>query len=1118
MDRAPAELLFDLRCLRRSFAPTMIARGQNYQRERRVFGLSVSENGARFSAKVLGSRSQPYTVDIRVRKNPTGEPVLYGYCTCPVGVDCKHVVAVAFEALDLFPGAISRLSPGALGQDPADGAVEAWLEELEEIAGSRNGRELAQKEAQLLYIVDVRMRAYTPDFDVAAGVARRRKDGSFGTLRPYALQNLGYTTASFTVPEDLIIGRLLGSLQGLGVPRVARLEVLATAFERMIATGRCYWQSTTNPPLSRGAHRVAQLSWTIDSDGRQRPAVAGGGLSLTALALLPPWYVDTVTWQAGPLDLGLPPTIAAAILRAPSLAPSQVPRLRRTWEVGLAGLAVPAPRAAVEALTIEDDPVVHLSVTMQRVTYPATQRWSGGLWHREPARSLDVPAARLAFDYGGTLVHPSDAPDELRLVDGETLRLWPRRFAFEQNVRSRLESYEFAPLLDPQSGTAMPDLLAFPEPNAQERWARFVDRLADRLRSEGWQIDIDPAFPHRVIHLDAPWQAELHETQTRWFELGLDVDVDGQRIALLPAIVDAVRRLPATTTKQGLERVLAQEPTLYARLPDGTCVALPTDRVRSILLTLIELLDGGDLTADGRLPVTLAHAVGLDDMEVSSGVALRGGERLRAFARALRDGGGIQEKKAPRGLSAELRPYQATGFAWLQFLRKHELGGVLADDMGLGKTIQALAHIVAEKQAGRLRAPCLVVAPTSVVPNWMSEIARFAPKLRAVALQGPNREENFVKLDEADIVVTSYPLLLRDAKTLLPRQWQIAILDEAQAIKNPLSKGAKLAWQLKAKQRLALTGTPVENHLDELWSIFTFVMPGLLGGSREFRRLFRTPIEKHHDVDRRELLGLRLRPFMLRRTKAQVAQELPPKTEILCPIELIGSQRDLYEAVRFSTHEAVVREVERRGLARSRIAVLTALLKLRQVCCDPRLVKTVAARNVKHSAKLEFLMEMLPELLEEGRRVLLFSQFTSMLDLIKPELLSRKIDFVELRGDTTDRQTPVARFQKREVPLFLISLKAGGTGLNLTAADTVIHYDPWWNPAVERQATDRAHRIGQDQHVFVYKLIALGTVEERIVEMQARKGALAEGLFDPDRPATAAFTQEDIARLFAPLE
>ncbi|MGH8307444.1 MAG: DEAD/DEAH box helicase, partial [Gammaproteobacteria bacterium] len=368
------------------------------------------------------------------------------------------------------------------------------------------------------------------------------------------------------------------------------------------------------------------------------------------------------------------------------------------------------------------------------------------------------------------------------------------------------------------------------------------------------------------------------------------------------------------------------------------------------------------------------------------------------------------------------------------------------------------------------------------------------------------------------IVLTTYALLPRDAKVLAAQEYRAVILDEAQAIKNPKAKAAQIVRGLKARQRLCLTGTPMENHLGELWSLFHFLMPGFLGDERHFKRLYRTPIEKHGDTERQAALARRIAPFMLRRTKEQVAAELPPKTEILRTVELESAQRDLYESIRLAMHEKVRQEIEKKGFARSQIVILDALLKLRQVCCDPRLLKLTSAKKVKQSAKLALLMDMLPDLIEEGRRILLFSQFTSMLALIEPELAARELPYVLLTGDTRDRATPIDRFQSGHVPLFLISLKAGGTGLNLTAADTVIHYDPWWNPAVERQATDRAHRIGQDKNVFVYKLITQGTVEEKITELQARKQALADGLFGKKRTNASAITAEDLTMLLSAAE
>jgi len=327
-----------------------------------------------------------------------------------------------------------------------------------------------------------------------------------------------------------------------------------------------------------------------------------------------------------------------------------------------------------------------------------------------------------------------------------------------------------------------------------------------------------------------------------------------------------------------------------------------------------------------------------------------------------------------------------------------------------------------------------------------------------------------------------------------------------------------VACQLKARHHLCLTGTPMENHLGELWSLFHFLLPGFLGDEIRFSSIFRRPIEKGKNDERRKLLARRVAPFVLRRRKEEVVKELPPKTEIMQNVELAGAQRDLYESVRLAMHERVKAEVDRKGLSRAHIIILDALLKLRQICCHPQLLALPSAQKVKDSAKFELLMDLLPEMIEEGRRILLFSQFTSMLAIIESALKAQAIPYVRLAGDTVDRATPVARFQGGEVPLFLISLKAGGTGLNLTAADTVIHYDPWWNPAVENQATDRAHRIGQDKPVFVYKLMTVGTVEEKIVAMQARKRELVEGLLNEERSENLKLTAEDLEVLFAPLQ
>ena len=536
-------------------------------------------------------------------------------------------------------------------------------------------------------------------------------------------------------------------------------------------------------------------------------------------------------------------------------------------------------------------------------------------------------------------------------------------------------------------------------------------------------------------------------------------------------------------------------------------------RIKPLVRALVDLFDRPD--HDWRL--SRLDAARLADLDLPG----RGREQVAAIAARLRDAERIRAVAAPAGFRAELRPYQLEGLAWLQHLVRHDLAGILADDMGLGKTAQTLAHLLTEKQAGRLDVPALVVLPTSLVFNWQAEAERFAPDLKVLNLHGADRHARFEELDagdgNVDIALTTYPLLWRDAELLQAREWSLLILDEAQTVKNAASKGAQVIRQLKARHRLGLTGTPLENHLGELWAQFDFLLPGFLGSHKDFTATWRTPIEKHGDTVRRDLLAARLRPFILRRRKEDVATELPPKTIIVRSVGLEGGQRDLYETVRAAMDEKVRAEIAGKGFARSQIVILDALLKLRQVCCDPRLLKSPAALRVKERAKLDLLMDMLPELIDEGRRILVFSQFTTMLGLIAAELDKAKIGWVALTGDTRDRRIPVEDFQKGRVPVFLISLKAGGVGLNLTAADTVIHYDPWWNPAAENQATDRAHRIGQDKPVFVFKLVCAGSIEEKILALQERKAALAESVLSEDADALAKFGEADIAALLAPL-
>lgn len=769
----------------------------------------------------------------------------------------------------------------------------------------------------------------------------------------------------------------------------------------------------------------------------------------------------------------------------------------------------PRPERRLEHIV----PVPHLSLGSHLAAHyqPGNQRMSREYQHR----------AGLSFRYDDALVHGKRDSEPVRHVRDEEVIVITRQALAEQATRRQLEQFGFRPSL--RQSLALPkDSAEMYQLTNEDGWLRFVQRVLPQLRSQGWEIEIAPGFLFDLTPVDS-WFAQIHESEDGdWFELELGILVDGQRISLLPVLLKLIRQSPELLSLQSL-RLHRDDDQLRVQLDhrrsgDGhpLQVALPYGRLKPILSTLGELYLR-DQPIDSRLRLgrnDAARLSGLGELPMD----WQGGETLRGFADRLYN---LQRTAVtpPLSLQAKLRPYQLQGLAWLQTLRELGTGGILGDDMGLGKTLQSLAHLLLEKQAGRLDRPALVVMPTSLIPNWQDEAARFAPALRVLALQGSSRRRLFSQIADYDLLLTTYALLPRDVDALREQPFHILILDEAQNIKNPSSKAGHAIRALNARQRLCLTGTPLENHLGELWSLFDFLMPGWLGDARSFTRDYRVPIEKHGDMHRLQHLKGRVRPFLLRRHKEDVARELPAKNEIIHWVELSDAQRDVYETVRLAMDSKVRDEIGRKGLARSQIVILEALLKLRQVCCDLRLVKEQPATHARSSSsgKLDSLLEILDGMLSEGRRVLLFSQFTSMLTLIEQALEKRGIDYVKLTGSTRDRRTPVNRFQAGEVPLFLISLKAGGTGLNLTAADTVIHYDPWWNPAVESQATDRAHRIGQDKPVFVYRLITRGTVEERIQQLQRRKAELAAGVLEGTEEGDWDVQQSDIDTLFAPL-
>lgn len=550
----------------------------------------------------------------------------------------------------------------------------------------------------------------------------------------------------------------------------------------------------------------------------------------------------------------------------------------------------------------------------------------------------------------------------------------------------------------------------------------------------------------------------------------------------------------------------------YARIRSLGFVEYPAQNIYSMMRSF----NSFDVyrNPDNRFTVKTYRAGLINELK-NLGVELILSDRFKTFWEQMSTFSTVETLTLPQGINAEFREYQLKGFGWLWFMYKYGLNGILADDMGLGKTLQALTVLQkAKEEDGPM--PTLVIAPTTVVFNWESEIQKFAPTLSCLKLQGGERKQFFKKIPEYDVVITSYALVRRDIAKLKDINFRYIILDESQNIKNATSQTAQAVKQLNSQHKLALSGTPIENKLEELWSVFDFLMPGFLFTMADFNSRYVNPIMERQDKIVEKRLKLQIYPFILRRMKRDVAKDLPDKVENIAYCELTDEQKDFYLQVLDSTKEELFKSIEQNGLEKSRLSIFSALLRMRQICCHPRLYDKNNVKNVISSGKFEKLKVMLEEIISEKHRILLFSQFVDMLDIVKAWLDKSGIKYEYLTGKTKDRQGAVERFNNDPtIPIFLISLKAGGTGLNLTGADYVIHYDPWWNPAVEDQATDRAYRIGQKKKVFVYRLITRNTVEEKIQKLKTIKRNLVDSVISVDRNITKSLTMDDIREIFS---
>ncbi len=708
----------------------------------------------------------------------------------------------------------------------------------------------------------------------------------------------------------------------------------------------------------------------------------------------------------------------------------------------------------------------------------------------KPAPAATTPneaeLPRFALALEGSLNHLTARLDALYSTDRFTIEAAPAR-ASKTPRHATAERQALDRLL--ASGFTGPDRTAQLILKGEPAILAFFARDLPRLEKE-WVVTIGERFTHvtRDIERIQP-RLEIRTSGENWFDLQYELATPGgDRFSA--AEIHRLLQSGQNSTRLKNRKLAVFDPGLLNEFQDALTDCNPDQR------------------QPGTYRIARCHAPFLGEMALEQGGEVRGDLAWREWASPGENGQGF-EAISLGSFQNVLRPYQKDGVKWLSSLLPRGLNGLLADEMGLGKTVQTLAFL------SGIQGKSLVVCPSSLVFNWEREAQRFAPQLRTLAIQGAERRALFGEpLKTADLVITSYALLRRDIDLYRQTDFALVALDEAQHIKNPDSQNAQSAFSLKAQRRLALTGTPVENSLADIWSLMNFLMPGYLGTRQDFRERFQKPIESDPRGPIHRRLIKRLQPCILRRLKKLVITELPDKLEHIAYCELTDSQREIYKKLADSTRRQASEWSGAKDQAKARMLMLTALLRLRQTCCDLRLLKLDEQNDPPDpSGKLLLLEELLNEAMDGGHRVLVFSQFTSMLKILRESLVLLEIPHCYLDGQTKDRAAEVDRFESGAAAVFLISLKAGGTGLNLTSADTVIHFDPWWNPAVESQATDRAHRIGQRKVVTSYKLISRDTVEEKILALQARKKDMIDSTLDHEHPLMESLTTEDIREL-----
>lgn len=1102
--------------------PDVVQRGRAYQRGGRVDEVELLDDSTAV-CQVRGN-SGDYEVEVRAVAGKLG---LVFSCDCPhadEGNFCKHMVAAGLELADYLEDTddegeveVLRLPPPRPAPPPRPNpptkapAAQKWHHQLNQVLTAGPYRSGAGKAARFIGLVLLEKLDYY-GYNYSYGGSAVSSDTY--TLTPYVFQASAWPAypAGEPAPSPAAIGALLeANRKWIGSGQVLTHRANPADFLNLNAEAVEFLnglQSLRNPyvqygqglgylpmllgmlakldlPLFQGSTRhlrverrlqvrpepidftidlrpaadVITLEAGIERDGEFQP-IAG---PVTTVHRNPTWAIlgEVVTPVRGgqPLEL-----LGAFPIKIPADA---VEAFREQYLAGLAQ-KLPFRRGAIQWRDVQADPVPRLYLSDdQQNRLTAQLRFAYGEHEVAALKTVEpITTATVPGVWELVRIHRQPEREEayLQSLAGSDYGLkrgdYPLPFG-TLALRAKVHPFDF--LL-----TAVP-----------------------QLTQAGFEIYGEEALKLGKLNRHTPTLRVTVTSGIDWFDLKTMVAFGDQEISL-----HAVRQA-------------LQKGQRFIKLADGSAGQIPADwleKYRHLWGLATETRDGFRV-ADVHLPLLDSLLEAEPDIVVPRDLAKRR-KRLRDFER-------ITAQPLPKNFNGELRPYQKHGVDWLHFLHDFKFGGILADDMGLGKTIQVLAFLQLLKERARRRgglAAVLLVVPKSLLANWQREAAKFTPGLRFLPYLGMTRRKDQASFTGYDVVLTTYGTMLRDVDSLRPYRFSYVILDESQAIKNPLSKSAKAARRLEADHRLVMTGTPVENNSLELWSQFAFLNPGLLGSLEYFRQAFALPIEARGDEAAAATLRSLVYPFILRRTKAQVAPELPPRTERIIYADMDGAQQKLYARTRARYQAELLNLMEKQGLNDTRFKILEGLLRLRQIAIHPALVEP---RYKGAAPKLELLLETLETLHAENHKVLVFSQFVAMLTLVRRELDARKLKYVYLDGRTTDRQARVDEFQNDPAyPFFLISLKAGGVGLNLTAADYVIHLDPWWNPAVEMQASDRAHRIGQDKPVFIYKLIARDTVEEKILQLQEKKRALVQSLVTTEAGFFKSLTPDDVRQLF----